>query len=119
MMENALVELSYTEKNGMMLPGIQISNDRKSDCPLGRYGRMALEYLRENHPKRFMTMKMDGTLMEKMHRVNEEALIQIEALTQQMLQKEPMTHAGDTLERTRLFDSLRGRQKKSLSVVWY
>ena len=107
MMKKALVELSYTEKDGTLLPDIQISNDRKSDCPLGRYGRMALEYLREKHPQRFMTMKMDGTLMEKMHRVNKEALIQIEALTQQMLQKEPMPDTEDTLERTRHLNSLR------------
>lgn len=105
-MKKALVELSYTEKDGMMLPDIQISNDRKNDCPLGRYGRMALEYLRENHPQRFMTMKMDGTLMEKMHRVNEEALTQIESLTQQMLHKEPMPETEDTLERTKHLNSL-------------
>lgn len=107
MMKKALVELNYTEKDGTMLPNIQISNDRKSDCPLGRYGRMSLEYLRENLPQRFMTMKMDGTLMEKMHSVNEEALVQIEGLTQQMLQKEPMPDTEDTLERTRHLNSLR------------
>lgn len=106
-MKKALVELSYTEKDGMMLPDIQISNDRKNDCHLGRYGRMALEYLRENHPQRFMFLKMDGTLMKKMHRVNEDALKQIEVVTQQMLQKEPMPDTEDTLERTRHLNSLR------------
>lgn len=106
-MKKTLVELSYTEKDSMMLPDIQISNDRKNDCTLGRYGRMALEYLRENHSQRFMTMKMDGTLMEKMHRVNEEALVQIEALTQQILQKEPMPDTEDTLEQTRHLNCLR------------
>ncbi len=90
-----------------MLPNIQVSNNQENDRPLGRYGRLALEYLRENHPQRYMTLKMDGTLMEKMHRVNEEALKQIEALTQQMLQKEPMPDTEDTLERTKHLNSLR------------
>mgnify|MGYP000358630875 CR=1 FL=1 len=49
---------------------------------------MALEYLRENHPERFTTLKMDGSLMEIMHRVQDEATEKIEALTQQMLQQE-------------------------------
>lgn len=115
-MKKALVELSYTEKDGTMLPDIQISNDRKSDCPLGRYGRMALEYLRENHPQRFMTMKMNGTLMEKMHSVNEEALIQIENLTHQMLKKEPTPDTEDTLERTRHLNSLR-RSAEEIVIV--
>lgn len=106
-MKKPVVELSYSEKDGVMLPNIQISNDKKDDRPLGRYGRMALEYLRENHPQRFMTLKMDGTLMSVMHKVNEEALKQIEALTQQMLKRDPMPDTEDTLERTRHLNSLR------------
>ncbi|MVB10461.1 Transposon-encoded protein TnpV [Caprobacter fermentans] len=106
-MEKPLVELNYTEKDGMMLPNIQVSNNQENDRPLGRYGRLALEYLRESHPQRYMTLKMDGTLMEKMHQVNEEALKQIEALTQQMLQKKPMPDTEDTLERTKHLNSLR------------
>lgn len=82
------INLKYREQDGMMLPDLQISNSSEADQPLGRYGRMALEYLRENHPERFTTLKMDGSLMEIMHRVQDEATGKIEALTQQTL------HAG-------------------------
>lgn len=66
------INLKYREQDGMMLPDLQISNSSEADQPLGRYGRMALEYLRENHPQRFTTLKMDGSLMEIMHRVQDE-----------------------------------------------
>ena len=82
------INLKYREQDGMMLPDLQISNSSEADQPLGRYGRMALEYLRENHPERFTTLKMDGSLMEIMHRVQDEAMEKIEALTQQMLQQD-------------------------------
>lgn len=92
---------------GMMLPDLQISNSSEADQPLGRYGRMALEYLRENHPERFTTLKMDGSLMEIMHRVQDEATEKIEALTQQMLQQEPLPQTEDIMERTRHLNSLK------------
>ena len=92
------INLKYREQDGMMLPDLQISNSSEADQPLGRYGRMALEYLRENHPERFTTLKMDGSLMEIMHRVQDEA---------QMLQQEPLPQTEDIMERTRHLNSLK------------
>ncbi len=74
---------------------------------LGRYGRMALEYLKDNQPERYTILKMDGSLMEVMHRVQNEATEKIEALTQQMLQQEPMPQTKDILERTRHLNNLK------------
>lgn len=106
-MNKPKIELSYTEKDGILYPNLQVSNDSRADQPLGRYGRMALEYLRENHPDRFTILKMDGSLMEIMHRVQEEATERIEALIQQMLKGDPLPEAVDTLERTRHYNSLK------------
>lgn len=106
-MNKPKIELSYTEKDGILYPNLQVSNDSRADQPLGRYGRMALEYLRENHPDRFTILKMDGSLMEIMHRVQEEATERIEALIQQMLKGDPLPETADTLERTRHYNSLK------------
>lgn len=91
------INLNYKEQGGMLLPDLQISNSSEADRPLGRYGRMALEYLKDNQPERYTILKMDGSLMEVMHRVQDEAMEKIEALTQQMLQQEPMPQTEDTL----------------------
>ena len=95
------INLNYKEQEGMLLPDLQISNSSEADRPLGRYGRMALEYLKDNQPERYTILKMDGSLMEVMHRV------QIEALIQQMLQQEPMPQTEDILERTRHLNNLK------------
>lgn len=83
-----------------------------------RYGRMALEYLMENHPDRYTALKMDGSLMEKMHRVQKEASDRIETLTQQMLQDNPMPQTEGTMERTRHLNSLkRSAEETVLSEI--
>lgn len=106
-MKEPLVHLDYTEKDGILYPNLQISNSEEADQPLGRYGRMALEYLRENHPDRYTALKMDGSLMEVMHLIQSEATEQIEAMTQQMLKTDPLPETEDTLKRTRHYNSLK------------
>ena len=106
-MKEPMVKLNYTERDGLLYPEIQVSNDPEDDQPLGRFGRMALSYLQTEQPQRFTTLKMDGTLMEKMHEVQRQAVEQIEKMTQQLLAKDPMPDTADTLERTRHRNSLR------------
>lgn len=101
------INMNYKEQDGILLPNLQISNSSEADRPLGRYGRMALEYLMDNQPERYMILKMDGSLMEIMHRVQDEATEKIEALTRQMLQQEPMPQTEDILERTRHLNDLK------------
>ena len=101
------LNLSYHEQDGMLIPNIQISNHAEDDRPLGRYGRMALTYLRDNHPDRYMILKMDGILMEMMHQVQQEATERIECLTHQMLIDNPMPMTDDILERTRHLNDLK------------
>lgn len=106
-MKEPIIHLDYTEKDGILYPNLQISNDKEADQPLGRYGRMALEYLRENYPDRYTALKMDGNLMAVMHRVQSEATEQIETQIQQMLKSDPIPQTEDTMERTRHLNSLK------------
>ncbi|HEX9059199.1 MAG TPA: TnpV protein [Clostridia bacterium] len=91
----------------MKIPNIQVSNDSNYDQPLGKYGRMAMEYLQAENPQRFMILKMDGTLMEVMHKVQEEAVEKIENILQQMLMEDQMPKTEDIMEKTRHMNSLR------------
>lgn len=118
-MQKPNLNLSYHEQDGMLLPNLQISNCVEDDRPLGRYGRMALSYLRDNYPDRYMTLKMDGSFMETMHQVQREATEQIERLTQQMLRDAPMPVTDDILERTRHLNDLKSMAEETIlqSVV--
>ena len=113
-MQKPNLNLSYHEQDGMLLPNIQISNCTEDDRPLGRYGRMALSYLRDNYPNRYTALKMDGSLMEIMHRIQREATEQIERLTQQMLMDAPMPVTDDILERTRHLNDLKNMAEETI-----
>lgn len=106
-MSKPLLDLPYSEKDGILYPNIQVSNNSEDDQPLGRYGRMALEYLMENHPDRFTILKMDGSLMGIMHQIQAEAAEKIEAMTQRLLQSAPLPQTEDTMEWTRHLNSLK------------
>lgn len=106
------LNLSYYEQGGVLLPNIRISNQPEDEQPLGRYGRMALAYLRENHPERYAVLKMDGTLMKTMHQVQRDALERMEHLTQQMLLDAPMSETEDILERARHWNDLKSMAEK-------
>ena len=67
-----------------LLASLQPENltDDEPDQPLGRYGKMAMDYLHKTNPQRFAILKMTGELMSMMYRVDEEAWEQIEVITQ-------------------------------------
>ena len=113
-MQKPNLNLSYREQDGMLLPNSQISNCMEDDRPLGRYGRMALSYLRDNYPDRYTALKIDGSLMETMHRIQREATEQTERLLQWMLFDDSMPVTSDILERTRHLNDLKSMAEETI-----
>jgi hypothetical protein len=84
-----------------------LGKDDEPDQPLGKYGRMAMRYLHETDPQRFMLLKMTGELLSMMYQVDEEASEKVEAITQKMLLRNLMPETDDILVKTRHFNSQR------------
>ncbi|MDU2242909.1 MAG: TnpV protein [Paenibacillus sp.] len=107
-MNSSNPNLNYYEMDGLLYPDLQISNQAEADQqPLGKYGRMALNFLRNHHPQRFLILKMQGNLMEKMLQVEQEAHAKMEVLTKQLLRLHPMPQTEDILERTRHLNQIK------------
>ncbi|NWL87807.1 TnpV protein [Paenibacillus sp. 79R4] len=102
------LSLTYHNIDGLLYPHLQISNEPEADTkPLGRYGRMALNYLRNHHPQRFLILQMQGNLMKKMGEVEQEVLSKMESLTEQLLRLRPLPQTDDILERTRHLNQIK------------
>nr|WP_049895172.1 TnpV protein [Paenibacillus antibioticophila] len=100
--------LTYHEVDGLLYPNLQISNESTTgQHPLGKFGRLALNYQRNHHPQRFQILQMEGNLMSKMYQVEQEALERMEQLTNQLLRLQPMPQTDDTLERTRHLNQIK------------
>ena len=88
-------------KDAYKQPQLQISKDAEADTtPLGKYGKICLDFLREEHPDRYAELRMSGDLMPLMHEVNDEAHKQIKELTEKLLAKEKYDES-DTMETLR------------------
>ncbi|QQZ61130.1 TnpV protein [Paenibacillus sonchi] len=103
------LNLNYSQQtDGLLYPLIQISSQAEADQqPLGKYGRMSLNYLRNHHPHRLMSLKMQGNLMKKMHQIDQEANERMQQLTDQLLRLQPIPQTEDTLERTRHLNQIK------------
>ncbi|MDD3137407.1 MAG: TnpV protein [Lachnospiraceae bacterium] len=65
---------------------------------LGKYGRMALNYLKENRPERYKTLFRLGTLEQKMKEVNVEANSLLDQLMESYLTKHRAQNPSSTME---------------------
>ena len=95
------MNIPYKAKDGYKQPQLQISKDAEADTtPLGKYGKICLDFLREEHHDRYAELRMSGDLMPLMHEVNDEAHKQIKELTEKLLAKEKYDES-DTMETLR------------------
>jgi hypothetical protein len=75
--------------------------------PLGKYGRMAMDYLYDTNRQRYSVLLMTGKLTDIMYRVDEEASDRVEAIIHQLLLKDPLPNTDDILEKTRHYNTKR------------
>ncbi|HKM03049.1 MAG TPA: TnpV protein [Lachnospiraceae bacterium] len=65
---------------------------------LGKYGRMAMNYLKENERSRFNSLYRFGKLAEKMNQVDEEANELLDQLMESYLEKHKPQNPSSTME---------------------
>lgn len=76
MMKQALPKEIYDNKNGLAyvlngdyyIPMLEVPRD---DRPIGKYGRMRMQYLKEQHPGKYSSLILFGKLHEHLVEVNE------------------------------------------------
>lgn len=67
-----MIELSYTmAEDGILYPNICFETENLAE--LGKYGLMAMDYLKDNHYERYRSLERCGGLVEVLKPVNEES----------------------------------------------
>ncbi|MCK5128516.1 MAG: TnpV protein [Clostridiales bacterium] len=101
------MSINYTDKEGILYPNIKANDNFKPITSLGIYGRKALKYLQEEYPHRVLEMKMNGELMEVIHKVDDEANDLMITLQNQMLESDPLKNPQDVLKSARHRNSIK------------
>ena len=108
------LDIKYKDVDGAKYPELQISKKPEADrIPLGKYGQICLNFIKEEYPDRYAELRMSGDLMPLMHEVNEEAHKQVKDLTEKLMKKEQFDKS-DTIERTRIYNTC---QAEAESIV--
>ncbi len=76
------------------IPDLKLSEEHR---PIGKYGRMHREYLREAHPARLNTLILTGELWTYLADMNEQAQERLDTIMEQMKATEGVT---EELKRT-------------------
>ena len=79
------MELAYTERNDIMYPDLALPE--QTDYPIGKYGKMRLDYLKKHRRGTYTTLLTSCTLNQHLYETEQEAKSQI-ALTLSRLVKE-------------------------------
>lgn len=82
--------ISYTlGKDGFYYPDLKLPEG--TEHPIGKYGRMKCEYLKNHRKARYLNLLLNGELNEYLHCVDEKCDQMMELLIQQMKVKQGVT----------------------------
>ena len=78
--------LSYTQTGDYLLPNLTLHQPK---TPLGKYGRMRLNFLKQQHPVLYHTMLLNGSLYPHLMEVEQTAESRMRQTMAQLLKQNP------------------------------
>ena len=115
-MESKMVSngIEYVCVGDYYIPDLTLPHEER---PIGKYGRMHREYLRENDPLMFDDLVLTGRLWTYLADLNEQAENRLLLVIQQMQEAEAVTEAlkaSNQLAWVRAMNSIRNRAEEIL-----
>ena len=84
---NMSSNLSYTQTGDYLLPNLTLHQPKN---PLGKYGRMRLNFLKQQHPVLYNTMLLSGSLYPHLMEVEQTAENRMQQTMAQLLKQNPV-----------------------------
>ena len=110
-MENkkSINHMEYVLAGDYYIPDLKLPNEER---PIGKYGRMHREYLKEHNPMMFNDLVLEGQLWTYLADLNEQALERLSLIVEQMKVAEGVTEelkAADQMAWVRAMNSIHNR----------
>ena len=78
--------LNYTQTGDYLLPNLTLHQPKN---PLGKYGRMRLNFLKQQHPVLYHTMLLSGSLYPHLMEVEQTAESRMQQMMAELLKQNP------------------------------
>ena len=105
------MELNYIRSGDYYIPDIKMEESR----PVGKWGRMHREYLKEHHPIQFNLLALSGNFHTYLADLNEHAQSRLDKIIEQMMISEGITEAlkaSDPIAWAGIMNSVRNRAEE-------
>ncbi len=109
------MNITYTNQNGIMIPDLK--TPEAPQTPLGIYGRMRREYLKQNHRSIYSAMILKGTLLDHLAEVDKTCHKEFEIRVKAMAKAQGITEelkAKDMLRWTGMMNNIRNVVREEL-----
>ena len=83
------MELTYTERNGVMYPDLALPE--QTNYPIGKYGRMRLDYLKKHRRGTYTALLTSCTLNQHLYEIEQEAKRQIDLTLSRLIKDRGVT----------------------------
>ena len=113
-MENKMKNnsIEYVLAGDYYIPDLKLTNEER---PIGKYGRMHRDYLKEHHPVRFNHLVLEGQLWTYLADLNEQAQSRLQLIIRQMQEAESVNEelkAYDQLAWVRAMNNIHNRAEE-------
>ena len=83
------MEFTYTERNGIMYPDLALPE--QTNYPIGKYGRMRLDYLKKHRRGTYTTLLTSCTLNQHLYETEQEVKRQIDITLSRLVKARGIT----------------------------
>ena len=83
------MELTYTERNGVMYP--ELALPKQTIYPIGKYGKMRLDYLKKHRCGTYTTLLTSCTLNQHLYETEQEIKRQIDLTLSRLVKERGIT----------------------------
>ena len=110
--KKSINNIEYVLVGDYYIPDLKLPHEER---PIGKYGRMHREYLKEHNPMMFNDLVLDGQIWTYLADLNEQAQERLSLIVEQMKASEGVTEelkAGDQMAWVRAMNSICNRAEE-------
>ena len=120
MMNHSETEIHYIQVGDYYIPDISLPQPSK---PIGKWGRLYRDFLKDHHPVRYNTLILSGQLWDLLAQVNEQTQARLETIIAQMAAAEAATEdlkAANLMAWVGAMNNIRSRAEEAVlrELIW-
>ena len=109
------MELSYTERNGVMYPDLALPE--QTNYTIGKYGRMRLDYLKKHRRGTYTTLLTSCTLNQHLYETEQEAKRQLDLTLSRLVKERGITEELKAADPLRWVQEMNNAKQSAEEIV--